>query len=148
MFTDVGEYVEACANCKRTKPRKHCPYSDLELLPIFKGPQQDWTLDFITDLPPSVRRGGVFDSILVVVDCYTKLARYIPPRKDWNAENLADSMVEEVFTKFGKPVSIVSDRGSLFTSLYWSHLNYYLGVKLGYSTAFHPQTDGQTERQN
>ena len=60
------------------------------------GPQKDWTLDFITDLPPSVCRGQVFDSILVVVDRYTKFSLYIPSRKDWDAENLADALVEEV----------------------------------------------------
>ena len=148
MSADVDEYVKACADCRRTKPRRHLPYGELQSLPIPKGPRQDWTLDFITDLPPSVRRGQVFDAVLVVVDRYTKFARYIPARKDWEAEDMADVLVEEVFTKYGKPVSFVSDRGSLFTSKFWSHLCYYLSIRLGYSTAFHPQTDGQTERQN
>ena len=105
-------------------------------------------MDFITDLPPSARRGLVFDSILVAVDRYTKYTRYIPSRKDWDAVELADSLVDDVFTKFGIPDSIVTDRGSLFTSHYWSTFCYHLAADLHYSTAFHPQTDGQTERQN
>ena len=84
----------------------------------------------------------------MVVDRYTKYSKYIPSQKDWEADDLADVLIESVFTTYGKPISIVSNRGSLFTSQYWSHLCYYLGVRLGYSTAFHPQTDGQTERQN
>lgn len=87
-------------------------------------------------------------SILVVIDRYTKLAKYIPAKKTWTAEDLADAMVDVVFTQFGRPKSIVSDRGSLFTSNFWSAFCYHLWVRLGYSTAYHPQTDGQTERQN
>ena len=79
-------------------------------LPVPKGPRQNWTMDFITDLPPSIRRGQVYDSILVTIDRYTKFSRYIPARKDWEAENMSDVLVEEIFTKFGMPVSIVTER--------------------------------------
>ena len=148
MINEVREYVEACVNCKRIKAARHLPYGELQSLPFPKGPRQEWTMDFITDLPPSMLRGVAYDSILVIVDCYSKYAIYLPARKDWKAKTFADLVVERVFTQFGMPVSIVSDRGSLFTSEFWSQFCYYLWVRLGYSTAFHPQTDGQTERQN
>ena len=82
MSVDVQEYLDSCANCARAKLRRHCPYGELQSLLISNGPRQDWTLDFIIDLPPSVRRGQVFDSILVVVDQYTKYSKHIPSRKD------------------------------------------------------------------
>jgi hypothetical protein len=88
------------------------------------------------------------DAILVVVDRFSKMVRYMPCTKDFDAPALADLMFKEVFSKFGFPRSIVSDRGSLFTSAWWSTFCYELAVKRRLSTAFHPQTDGQTERQN
>ena len=148
MSKDVREYVMSCSKCHQVKPARHKPFGVLQPLPRPKGPRQAWSMDFITDLPPSLRRGTAYDAILVIVDRFTKYSRYILARKDWDAEMLADVLVEEVFTRFGMPVSIVSDRGTLFTSGYWSQFCYYLRVRLNYSTAFHPQTDGQTERQN
>ena len=148
MSTNVQKYVDFCLTCRRTKAKRHLPYEKLQPLPIPTGPQKDWTLDFITDLPLSVCQGQVFDSILVVIDRYTKFSLYILSRKDWDAENLANALVEKIFTKYGKPFSFVSDLGSLFTLNFWSALCYYLGICLGYSTAFHHQTDWQTERQN
>jgi len=107
-------------------------------------------MDFITDLPSSISSlsGEVSDSILVIIDRYTKMAIYIPTRKEMNAEELAAVFVKHVIRSFGVPKGIVSDRGSVFTSRFWSGLCYHLGVKRRLSTAFHPQTDGQTERQN
>jgi transposase InsO family protein len=148
MPGDVREYVTSCTKCSLAKPTRHKPYGLLQSLPVPQGPRKDWTMDFITDLPPSKRRGQVYDAILVVVDRYTKYSRYIPARKDWTAEHLADELFDEVFSKQGMPESIVSDRGSLFTSNFWSNFCYHLRIKVRLSTAFHPQTDGQTERQN
>ena len=93
MSVDVQEYLDSCANCARAKPRRHCPYGELQSLPIPNRPRQDWTLNFITDLPPSVRRGQVFDSILMVVDQYTKYSKYIPSQKNWEVDDLADMLI-------------------------------------------------------
>ena len=82
------------------------------------------------------------------MDRYTKYARYILAQKDWDAELFTDVMVKEVFTKFGMTRSITSDRGSLFKLNFLSDFCYYIKIRLGYSIAFYPQTDGQTERQN
>jgi hypothetical protein len=83
-----------------------------------------------------------------VVDRYTKLARYVPTRKTITAEGLAESFLDTVLKDFGIPDSIVSDRGSVFTAKFWSALCYHCKIKRRLSSAFHPQTDGQTERQN
>ena len=68
MSANVQDYLDSCANCVRAKPRRHRFYGKLQSLPIPNRPRQNWTLNFITNLPPSVRRGQVFDSILVVVN--------------------------------------------------------------------------------
>ena len=140
--------MDACYTCRLTKLRRHLLHGELQLLPISIGPRKNWIMDFITGLLPCTRRKSIYDSILVVVDQYTKYAKYISAKKDWKATDLADILVEDVFSAFGKSMSLMSNWGSLFTSNYWSHFCYYLSVQLNYSTAFHPQTDGQTERQN
>ena len=102
----------------------------------------------ITDLLASTFLGQTYNSILVIIDRFTKMAYYVLVRKTISAEGLADVFLREVFRLHGMPRSIVSDRGPILTSKFWSSLCYYLGVRRGLSTAFHPQTDGQTERQN
>jgi hypothetical protein len=105
-------------------------------------------MDFITDLPPSRRHNQIYDSILVIVDRYTKLARYIAVRKSIQAHELAELFMNHIYKDFGSPKGITTDRGSVFTSKFWGDFMYYLKVRRRLSTAFHPQTDGQTERQN
>ena len=73
-------------------------------------------MDFITELPNSMRQGNIYDAVFVVVDHYTKYARYIPAQKNWDTEQFVDVMVDKVFTEFGMPISITSDRGSIFLS--------------------------------
>ena len=145
---DVKEYVDSCDICQRMKARRHRRYGELQSLPSPSGPWQEITMDFITDLPPSKRRGCVYDAILVVVDRYTKMVRYLPTNKTVNAEELAELFFEDIATRYGCPRGIVSDRGSVFTSEFWSEFCFAAKVKRRLSTAFHPQTDGQTERQN
>ena len=105
-------------------------------------------MDFITDLPPAGRRGTAYDAILVVVDRLSKMARYIPTRKSLDAAGLAELFYKRIWRDYGVPTSIVSDRGTQFTSNFWSAFCFQLGIRRRLSTAFHPQTDGQTERQN
>jgi transposase InsO family protein len=105
-------------------------------------------MDFITGLPISQRNGVAYDAILVIVDCYTKIARYIPTQKSATASDLADMFIHKVVRFFGLPDGIVSDRGSLFTLQFWSDICFIAKIKRRLSTAFHPQTDRQTERQN
>jgi len=107
-------------------------------------------MDFITDLPPSIELGETraSDSILVIVDRYTKIVKYIPCRKTIDSLELAKIFFKYWVKDQGIPADIVSDRGSVFTSKFWSAFCFHLKVRRKLSTAFHPQTDGQTERQN
>ncbi|EDN03595.1 hypothetical protein HCAG_01460 [Histoplasma mississippiense (nom. inval.)] len=84
----------------------------------------------------------------LIVDRFTKMAKYIPTHKKVKAPELADLFLDAIIRDHGSPKSLVSDRGSLFTSKYWSAFCYHLTIRRFLSTAFHPQTDGQTERQN
>ena len=117
-------------------------------MPALEGPWQELSMDFITDLPPSKARGCVSDAILVIVDRYSKMALYIAAEKTWKAEDLADAFIDRVISRFGTPKGIVSDRGSLFISKMWAEICAAIKLRRRLSTAFHPQTDGQTERQN
>lgn len=148
MAAEVKEYVLTCDRCQRTKSARHRPYGELASLPHPGGPWQEISMDFITDLPPSPGDGQYWDSILVIVDRYTKMSLYIAVKKTITAEELATSFLRRVASVFGIPKGIVSDRGSVFTSKFWSSLCYHFKIKRRLSTAFHPQTDGQTERQN
>ncbi|MBW0499068.1 hypothetical protein O181_038783 [Austropuccinia psidii MF-1] len=101
-------------------------------------------MDFITQLP--LLNG--FDSILVVVDRVSKMAIFIPAYGEITALDLAQIIIDHVFSKHGIPASIVSDRGSLFVSAFWTQLCQKLKVSRDLSTDFHPEADGQTEREN
>ena len=145
----VREYCESCAICKRSKAPRHKPYGELRPLPIPEYKWADITMDFVTGLPPSRDwNGAIYDSIFVVVDRLSKMVHYIPCSKTVSAEDLAEIFIREVVRLHGVPSSVVSDRGPVFTSKFWSTLCYCLNITRNLSTAFHPQTDGQTERQN
>jgi hypothetical protein len=105
-------------------------------------------MDFVIDLSPSRLQKEVYDSILVIINHFTKLDTYIPYKKSINAEELVDIVTKRVFNIYGYPNSIITNQGSLFTSGFWSKLMYQFGIKRQLSTAFHPQTDSQIERLN
>lgn len=146
---DVGKHVKYCAICQRTKARRHLPYGQLHPLPPPSQPWEEITLDFITDLPASPDISGkLCDSLLVVVDRFTKVTRFIPVNKTITADGLATVLLHYIFCVYGLPLGIVSDRSSLITSHFWATLSQLLNFKRRLSTANHPQTDGQTERLN
>ncbi len=109
-------------------------------------------MDFVTGLPISTNwKDESYDPILVVVDRLTKIIHYEPVKVTIDALGLAEVIINVVVRDFryhGLPDSIVSDRGSVFTSKFWPSLCYFLGIKRKLSTAFHLKTDSQTERQN
>ncbi len=106
-------------------------------------------MDFVIGLPISADWKRVsYDSILVIIDRLTKMVHYEPVKVTIDAPGLVEVIINVVVRHYRVPESIVMDRGSLFTSKFWSLLCYFLGIKRKLSTAFHPQTDGQTERQN
>jgi hypothetical protein len=140
----VQEYIRSCDACQRNKSVHHSKYGLLQPLPVPTGPWRSLSMDHIVELPPS--RGS--DSILVVVDRFTKQAKFIPANKSDNAKTLASQFLTHVFREHGLPSDIVSDRGATFTSHWWKEFLKMLDVRPNLSTAFHPQSDGQTERVN
>ncbi|GKB06258.1 putative reverse transcriptase domain-containing protein [Tanacetum coccineum] len=100
-------------------------------------------MDFVTKLPKS---SSGHDTIWVVVDRLTKSAHFLPIREDYKTEKLAKIYTNEIVARHGVPVSIISDRDGRFTSHLWQAFQEALGTRLDMSTAYHPQTDGQSER--
>ena len=116
-------------------------------------PTEPWTdisIDFVTGLPWSKdpTTGLTYDAILVIVDRFTKYAIMIPFRRDYTAQQLAYVLKDRLIREHGIPRTIISDRDKLFTSNYWATLMAAIGTQRKLSTAFHPETDGQTERTN
>ena len=144
LATAVHSYVTSCDACQRNKVVRHAPFGLLSPLSIPSRPWSHVSLDWITDLPPSKYN----DAILVVVDRLTKMAIFIPTTKSMPASDVAALFVQHVIRIHGLPSNIVSDRDPIFTSHFWRRLLVLLGIHANRSTAFHPQTDGQTERLN
>jgi hypothetical protein len=148
LSKDVAQRVASCDTCQVMKSRRHRPYGEAQALSMPGRAWEEITLDFITDLPPGKLNNQVVDSILVIVDRYTKMNIFVPTTKRCDSVELAKLLMDAVVRRYGVPKGILSDRGSLFTSQYWSDFAYETRVKHRLSTAFHPQTDGQTERMN
>nr|CAB3502859.1 unnamed protein product [Digitaria exilis] len=145
MRGDVATYVARCDTCKRIKAEHQRPAGLLQPLEIPMWKWDEIGLDFVVGLPRS-QQGH--NAIWVIVDRLTKVAHFIPIKENHRTEQLAELYVDRILKLHGAPKSIVSDRGSEFTSRFWQSLNRALGTELKYSSAYHPQTDGQTERVN
>lgn len=146
MRADITEYIRTCDVCQRVKVQRHKPYSAMGKFTLPSRPFQHVSFDMIVKLPSSRRHGEFFDSIFVVCDRYTRFVRYVPCREAMSAPELADLFFDAVISLFGCLELIISDRGPLFTSGYWKELCIQLKIRRGLSTAYHPQTDGLTER--
>ena len=145
MKKDIGEYVALCDTCQRVKAEHQRPAGLLQPLKIPEWKWDEISMDFIVGLPKT-QRG--YDSIWVVVDRLTKVAHFIPVRTNYRGDQLAEKYMERIVCLHGVPKRIVSDRGTQFTSKFWEKLHDALGTELRFSTAYHPQSDGQTERVN
>lgn len=141
---DVISLVRACPVCNRGKTSHLPPQGLLHPLPIPHRPWSHLSMDFITGLPPS--HGNTV--ILVIVDRFSKAARFIPLPKLPSAKETADLITSHVFRVFGIPQDIVSDRGPQFTSRFWRSFCQSLGASISLSSGFHPESNGQTERIN
>ena len=143
MKRDIAKFVEQCLICQQVKIEHQRPSSLLKSLVIPEWKWERISMDFVVGLPRS-QRGN--DAIWVIVDRLTKSAHFLPIRRTHSLEKLAELYVNEIVRLHGVPVSIVSDRDPRFTSSFWKSLHRAMGTKLTFSTAFHPQTDGQSER--
>ena len=130
------------------KAPRYRPYGLLVPLPVPEGPWKDISLDFIVGLSLSLYIGVTCDSILIMVDRFSKMVRYIPTTNIINTTGLGVLIIDHIILKFGVSKSIVSDRGLIFTSSYWELLYFYLMTRRCLLTAFHPQINNQTERIN
>lgn len=144
MATAVSDYVRTCDACQRNKPSQQATPGLLMPLPIPDRPCQEWTTDAVTGLPRTARGN---DAIQVYVDRLTKVKHFVASSKSATARDLAASFVHAVVRPHGVPESIVSDRDPRFTGHFYAALTEALGVDLKMSTARHPQTDGQSERE-
>jgi transposase InsO family protein len=145
MKQDIARYVAECDVCRRIKAEHQRPAGTLQPLAI---PEWKWDkvqMDFITGFPRS-QKGH--DAILVVIDQFSKVAHFLPVKETITASQLADLYVSRIVSLHGVPLEISSDRGSLFTSRFWNSFQEAMGTRLSFSTAFHPQSQGQVERVN
>ena len=143
MKKEIANFVSRCLTCQQVKAEHQKPAGKIQLLPIPVWKWEMITMDFVTGLPRTQRQ---HDAIWVIVDRLTKSAHFLPINVEDSLEKLAQLYVDEIVRLHGVPVSIVSDRDPRFTSRFWPSLQTALGTRLHFSTAFHPQTDGQSER--
>jgi len=147
MKKDVEEYVKGCAVCQANKINTH--HQKPHLYPITTDPEAQpfkvTTMDFITKLPPS--QG--YDSILTVTDhdC-TKAALFIPCNKTITSKGVAKLYLQHIYSHYGIPKKLITDRGLQFISIFMRNLCQVLGIKQNILSAYYPQTDGQSEQSN
>ena len=144
MSTDVERYVASCDACQRNKPGQLLTPGPLMPLPLPDRPCQAWTTDAVTGLPMT-KRGH--DAIQVYVERLCKLKHFVASKKSDGAVELAACFVKTVVRAHGVPETIVSDRDPRFTAHFYAELTKLIGATLAMSTARHPQSDGQSERE-
>ena len=145
MKRDVATHVALCDVCQRVKVEHQRPAGLLQPLQVPEYKWEEIGMDFIVGLPRT--RDG-YDSIWVVVDRLTKSAHFIPVKTTYSGAKLVELYMSRIVCLHGVPKRIVSDRGTQFTSRFWKGFHKSLDTRLAFSSTYHPQTDGQTERTN
>ena len=144
LKAEVRAFVAECQICQQAKPDRSKLPGLLQPLPV---PERAWkvlSLDFVEGLPMS----DGYNCILVVVDLFSKYAHFLSLRHPFTAATVAKLFISQVYRLHGMPTALVSDRDKIFTSALWRELFKLAKVELHMSTAYHPQSDGQTERVN
>jgi hypothetical protein len=145
MRREIAKYVSECDICQRVKTSHLKTAGILQPLPIPSWKWEDISMDFIVGLPNTSLR---HNSIWVIVDRLTKTAHFLSVHTTYNVKKYAEIYLEQIVHLHGIPKMIISDRGAQFIARFWEQLQHALGTKLIRSSAYHPQTDGQTERVN
>jgi hypothetical protein len=143
MKIEIARYVARCDTCRRVKAIHMKTAGPLLSLPVPAWKWEDISMDFIVGLPWTTKR---FDSIWVIIDRLTKIAHFLPVKTDHPVVVYAQLYIAHILSLHGIPKTIVSNHGSQFVSKFWSELHKSLGTKLLHSSAYHPQSSGQTER--
>ncbi|KAI1508209.1 rve domain containing protein [Pyrenophora tritici-repentis] len=147
MTDTIARFTNNCTTCRRSKVNRHAKHGLLHPLPV---PEKYWTdisIDFITPLPPSKWCGHSYRHIMVVVDRLSKKKKFIAI-ENMEVLTIVDKFLEYIWREEGYPKTLVSDRGRQFTSHFWRRLCDRVGTAPKLSTAYHPETDGQTENAN
>ena len=145
MKKDIVDYIAKCMKCQQVKVEHQHPAGLLQPLPVPEWKWEVYSMDFITGFQMSWRQ---HDSIMVVVDKLTKETHFIPVISMHKTDDIAKIFMKDIFKLHGLPKAIVSGRDFKFTSNFWKGMFAYLGTKLNFSIAYHPQTDDKTEREN
>src|ERR1041384_5062468 len=145
MKREIARYVSKCDVCQRVKASHLKPAGLLQPLPIPSWKWEDIGMDFIVGLP---KTSNGYDSIWVIVDRLTKSTHFLPVKTTYSFKDYAELYLTRIVCLHGVPKTIISDRGSQFVSHFWKSLHAALDTKLFHSSAYHPQTGGQTERVN
>ncbi|KAL4017223.1 hypothetical protein IC575_024901 [Cucumis melo] len=145
MKREVADFVSRCLVCQQMKAPRQRPAGLLQPLSVLGWKWKSVSMNFITGLPRTLKGYTV---IWIVVDRLTKSAHFFSGKSTYTASKWGQLYMTQIVRLHGVPVSIVSDRDARFTSKFWKGLQLALGTRLDFSIAFHPQTDGQTERLN
>jgi hypothetical protein len=145
MKIEIARYVARCDTYRRVKAIHMKTAGPLQSLPILTWKWEDISMDFIVGLP---RTAKGFDSNWVTVDRLSKIAHFLPVKTDHPVAVYVQLYIARILSLHGVPKTIMSDRGPQFVAKFWEALHKLLGTKLLHSSAYHPQTSGQTERVN
>jgi hypothetical protein len=150
LRTSVEKYINTCDLCWKSKSQRHAPYGQLQPMSTPEVPWETIAWDFVVKLPKSKEplSNAIYDSIWVICDKLTKWAYFIPYKESSGPEELAYEFMKTVYSTHGMPKNIITDRAQLFLDKFWQTFSSKLGLKSKMSSAYHPETDGQTERLN
>ena len=143
MKKEIAQYVASCLICQKVKIEHQRPAGMLQPLDIPEWKWDSIAMDFVIGLPQTIQK---FDSIWIIVDRLTKSAHFLPINIRYSLDKIAELYIKKIVRLHGVSSSIISDRDPRFTSKFWCSLHQALGTKIHLSSAYHPQTDGQSER--
>ena len=145
MKNDIKKYCKICHSCQKMKTSRHKAYRTLTSLSMMKRSWFSIIMNFIMDLSSSTKNEQIYDFILVIMNWYIKMSRYFSTCKTVDASELAKLFLDNIIKQYEISMNIVSDWDSVFTSKFWLLLCFYMKIKCKLSTAFHSQTDEQSE---
>ena len=146
LTQDVKAFVTTCETCQRNKSSTQKPFGTLNPIMPAENKFECYSMDFIGPLPQTKKHG--YNGILVIVEMFSKAVTLSPMNFEYDAKDIAEIFFTRIISRFGFPKRIISDRDPRFTGKFWKRLFELVGTKLSLSSAYHPQTDGMTERTN